>query len=202
MGRRLVIPVFGDSGTIVGFVIVGAKVLKPLSRICGVILLLLSGVTANAASGGQGDGRALALPGSAPHWKISLTKKCNRETLFSQLPCLSTGGVLPFNHSKENPNGNLAFHLVEERPQCTQLKPGCKQGTEERRVERWAGGEHERGDGEQEADLKKNRKPPRSEMSGHTSTQTVVHVQERQGWSVRVNMGRAALKCSQIYMEV
>lgn len=59
-GRRLVIPVFGDSGTIVGFVIVGAKVLKPLSRICGVILLLLSGVTANAAAGGQGDGRALA----------------------------------------------------------------------------------------------------------------------------------------------
>lgn len=165
---------FGDPGTIVGFVIVGAKVLKPLSRICGVILLLLSGVTANAAAGGQGDGRAPALPGSAPRLKISQTKECNRETLFFQLPCLSTGSALPLNHIKGNPNGNLAFRLVEERPRCTQLNPGCT----ERRVERWAGGEDERG--EQEADLKKNRKPPRSEMSGQTSTQTVVHAQERQ----------------------
>lgn len=43
-------------------------------------------------------------------------------------------------------------------------------------MERWAGGEDERGDGVQEADLKKNR----SEMSGQMSTQRVVHVQERQ----------------------
>lgn len=82
---------FGDSGTIVGFFIVGAKVSKPLSRICGVILLLLFGVTANAAAGGQGDGRAVALP----------TKKGNRETLFCQLPCLATRGVLPFIHIDE-----------------------------------------------------------------------------------------------------
>lgn len=53
-GKRMVIPAFRDSGTIVGFFIVGAKVLKLLSRICGVILLLLSSMTANAAAGGQG----------------------------------------------------------------------------------------------------------------------------------------------------
>lgn len=46
----------------------------------------------------------------------------------------------------------------------------ARDSAEERRVERWAGGGDERGDGEQEADLKKNRKPPRSEMPGQTST--------------------------------
>lgn len=64
-GKRMVIPVFRDSGTIVRFFIIGTKVLKLLSRICGVILLLLSNVTANAAAGGQGDGRTLSLLSSS-----------------------------------------------------------------------------------------------------------------------------------------
>lgn len=72
-GKRMVIPVFRDSGTIVGFFIVGAKVLKPLSRICGVILLLLSSVTANAAAGGRGDGRTLSLL-SSPFQNIAYEK--------------------------------------------------------------------------------------------------------------------------------
>lgn len=80
----MVIPVFGDSATIVGFFIVGAKVVKPLSRICGVILLLLSSVTANAVAGGQGDGRTLSLLGS-PFKTIAC--ETQRETQPLRFPC-------------------------------------------------------------------------------------------------------------------
>lgn len=54
------------------------KVSELLSRICGVTLLLLSNMAANAAARGQAD--ALCLR-SLPHFKMSPTKKQNRSAV-------------------------------------------------------------------------------------------------------------------------